>query len=116
MSALPGRIVHICRLSDWQAAQAAGEYRHPSLDSEGFIHFSLPEQALATANRFYAGQAGLAILWVETARLRAPLRLEAADGQQFPHLYGALNLEAVTAVTPFAPEADGVFRALPGEG
>ncbi|RMF42624.1 MAG: DUF952 domain-containing protein, partial [Anaerolineae bacterium] len=38
---------------------------------------------------------------------------EAADGDVFPHLYGALPVAAVAAVTAFPPDADGVFRVLP---
>jgi uncharacterized protein (DUF952 family) len=48
-------ILHICSLEDWQAAQAAGEYRADSLEAEGFIHCSRPEQILGVANRYYAG-------------------------------------------------------------
>ena len=107
-------IVHIIPQTDWQAAQAAGEYQAESLSSEGFIHFSCPEQAVATANRYYAGRRDLLLLWVDPQILEAELRWEASHGEQYPHLYGALNLNAVQQVKPFVPDADGVFRVLPG--
>jgi uncharacterized protein (DUF952 family) len=51
------------------------------------------------------------LLHVSTERLSEPLKFEAADGDRFPHLYGALNLDAVTDVTPLVAEgtasADG---------
>ncbi len=113
---LDGReILHICPRTDWEAAQSAGEYRAASLESEGFIHCSRQRQLLRTANRFFHGVPDLVVLWIKPRLLSSPLRFEEADGQRFPHIYGALNLSAVWAVTPLAAGADGVFQniALP---
>ncbi len=106
-------IVHICSKQDWQAAQAAGEYRADSLVSEGFIHFSIPEQALDTANRYYSGQSDLLLIWVDPIKLGAELRWEPSSGDVYPHLYGPLNLAAVYFCAEFSPDLDGVFRELP---
>jgi uncharacterized protein (DUF952 family) len=106
-------IVHICAQADWRAAQAQGVYRPSSLAQEGFIHFSRPDQAVATANRYYAGQGGLVLLWVDTAQLQGELRWEASGQEFFPHLYGPLDCDAVSASTDFPPDPDGVFRSLP---
>lgn len=107
------QIVHICDSQTWQSAQTAGEYCATSLQTEGFIHFSRPEQALDTANRYYTGQQGLLLLWINPATLRAELRWENSHGEVYPHLYGPLNLDAVLQALPFPPDADGVFRSLP---
>ena len=107
------RIVHLCGGDEWQAALANGEYRAASLQAEGFIHCSRPEQILAVANRFYPGQSGLVILWIDPDRLENELRWELSDGQFFPHLYGPLNSAAVLAAHPFEPDPDGVFRNIP---
>ncbi len=90
-----------------------GSYRSDSLDREGFIHCSLPRQLVTVANRFYAGQAGLVLLCMEGDRLTAEVRYEAVDGDEFPHLYGSLNLEAVTQVLDFEPNAEGLFDLPP---
>lgn len=94
-------IYHIISLADWEAARQQGSYRAASLSSEGFIHFSTRRQVPRTLVKFYAGRTGLALLCVATARLKAELRYEEADGQAFPHLYGPLNLDAVIEVLPF---------------
>jgi uncharacterized protein (DUF952 family) len=107
------RIVHLCSGEDWQAAQQAGEYRAASLEEEGFIHCSRPDQILEVSNRYYQGVQGLVLLWIDPRRVQAQIRLDAAEGQLYPHIYGALNLEAVTAVTNFTPDNDGIFRSLP---
>ncbi len=106
-------IVHICSKDDWQAAQAAGQYRAESLESEGFIHFSRPDQAIDTANRYYAGRRDLVLLWIDPRFLTAELRWESSHGDVYPHLYGPLDLDAVVQFTPFLPDVDGIFRTLP---
>lgn len=109
-------IAHLCHQADWQQALQAGEYRPPSLVSAGFIHASLPEQVLAVANRFYTGNYDLLLLWIDPQRVSAPVRYEPADGELYPHIYGALNLDAVRGASAFSPDADGVFRHLPPGG
>lgn len=101
-------ILHIVPRERWEAAVADGaEYRAESLEREGFIHFSTPGQVLATARRHFAGQRDLLLVTVDPRRLVAELRYEEVrPGERFPHLHGPLNLDAVTAVTPFDPFDD----------
>ena len=68
------QIVHICSIEEWKAALVVGEYRAESLENDGFIHFSKPEQAVDTANRYYSGRRDLLLLWVEPSNLVAELR------------------------------------------
>lgn len=103
-------IFHITQTSSWQAAKLGGIYRAPSLETEGFIHFSTAEQLVATANRFYQGQSNLVVLVVQRDLLDAELREEDVPGHgTFPHLYGPLNVSAVTEILPLVPQADGQF-------
>lgn len=108
-------IYHITEAATWALAQAAGSYTADTLASEGFIHLSTRAQILGTANRFYHGRRDLVLLVVDPALLAAELRYEESEpGQLFPHLYGPLNLDAVTAALPFPPETDGSFRLPQG--
>lgn len=102
-------LFHICDRADWREAQGSGEYRAASLDGEGFIHCSTAGQAAATADRFYRGRRGLVLLVIDPARVRPPVRYEAAGGSLFPHVYGPLNLDAVVDVRGFEPGEDGTF-------
>jgi uncharacterized protein (DUF952 family) len=106
-------VVHICSRLAWEQAQADGVYRPPSLEQEGFIHFSRPRQAVGVANRYFHGQPDLVVLWTDPQRLEAELRWEVVEQERYPHLYGSLNASAVFAAIPFEPEADGTFRTLP---
>ena len=108
-------IVHICERAAWEQAQKTGEYRPASLAEEGFIHASQPGQVLGVANRFYLGRQDLLLLWIDQERVRPDIRYEPADGDLFPHIYGAINLDAVVAIFPFPPDTDGMFRQFPQE-
>ncbi len=120
-------IYHIASHSDWTRAQATGLYNPPSLESEGFIHCSRLDQVLTVANNFYQGQSDLLLLCIEEGELASELRWEAPahpkgnifsatkSAELFPHLYGPLNLKAVTAALAFEERGKGFAlpRALP---
>lgn len=105
-------LLHICKKTDW--LQAQGQYLAASLASEGFIHCSRPEQIESVANRYYAGQSGLVLLHIDSDRLDAIVKWEAADGEEFPHIYGPISLEAITAVEDLFPGEAGQFT-YPGD-
>jgi uncharacterized protein (DUF952 family)/protein associated with RNAse G/E len=109
-------ICHLTTREAWVQAVWAEELRAESLAIEGFIHTSTPEQVVATANRYYAGRSDLVLLSIDTDRLTSDLRWEpaASVGEEFPHIYGPLNLAAVTQALEFKPGRDGqTFEALP---
>lgn len=115
-------ILHITSRKEWLAAQKSGEYRAPSLESEGFIHCSTEKQVVAVANAFYRGRNDLVLLVVDEARLRPEVRWEAPAGspaegispsELFPHVYGAINVEAVASVLDLKPDSAGMFTLPP---
>jgi uncharacterized protein (DUF952 family) len=117
MTSAPNMLVHLCTIEQWRQAQARGEHRPESLDANGFVHLSTPEQVHLPANRLYAGRTDLVLLRIDPARLSSPVRWEAGvatdpDAMVFPHLYGALPAEAVINVTPYLPDAAGLFGPL----
>lgn len=104
------QIFHIATLADWSAALESGEYRTStlgrSLDEEGFIHASRPEQVAPTYQRFYNRYDGpLTLLTIETDLLTSPWREDEVGNETFPHIYGPLNLVAVTDTGPVSPPA-----------
>jgi uncharacterized protein (DUF952 family) len=104
------QIFHITPRQQWEAT--IDRYEGDTLATDGFIHCSELRQVVTVANRFYAGQSGLVLLKIEVDRLQPELRYEAADGDEFPHLYGALNLDAVVGVVDFEPSPEG-FKLPP---
>ncbi len=118
MRPLRAVLVHICAAEDWRAAQANGELRPESLALSGFVHLSTPEQVHLPANRLYAGRTDLVLLGIDPALLPFPVRWEPGvptdpAGEVFPHLYGPLPVTSVISVTPYLPDADGRFGAVP---
>lgn len=109
------KIYHITARTDWDAARQSGEYCADSFEAEGFIHASTQEQVLRTADRFYPGQSGLVLLEIEAAKVNAEIRYEdlSGEGLLFPHIYGLLNVDAVSGWAAFASQEDGSFSFPP---
>ena len=97
-------IFHIASAADWEAAQAAGEYRVStpgrSLEAVGYVHCCGPGQVAGVAERWFRGASGLVLLTVDPARVAAEIRYEVPDGgaEAFPHVYGPIPVDAVTRV------------------
>jgi uncharacterized protein (DUF952 family) len=102
-------IYKICPRDLWREAEAAGRFEGAPIDrQDGFIHFSTAAQVAETAARHFAGQADLLLIAVEAEALGDALRFEPSrGGDLFPHLYGALPLDAVTAVDALPLGDDG---------
>lgn len=107
-------ILHITTRAAWEAAHQSGAYQADTLDSEGFIHCSTPNQVLQVANLFFQESSDLLLLWINLRQLKSPVKWEAVADQVFPHVYGPINLDAVEKVSIFSSDSDGVFRSLPG--
>ena len=104
-------IFHITSDGAWAAALEGGAYTADSLAAEGFIHCSEADQYCWVANQRFQGRQDLVLLHIDETRLQAAVVRENLEGgeRMFPHIYGALNLDAVVQVTPFRPAATGEF-------
>jgi uncharacterized protein (DUF952 family) len=109
-------IYKICSEALWREAERAGVFAGAAIDLEdGYIHFSTAAQAPETAARHFAGQGELVLVAVAAEALGDGLRWEPSrGGDLFPHLYGALRLDAVRWVRPLPLGPDGrhVFPEL----
>src|SRR6266853_1067503 len=102
-------IYKICPASAWREAERQGVYRGSADDiRDGFIHFSTAPQVAETARKHYFGQTGLFLIAVDAAALGEALRWEhSRNDELFPHLYGELDLGAVTGVRDMHARSDG---------
>ena len=110
-------ILHVARAADWSAAVEAGSYRWSTravtLDEQGFIHCSTPEQVARVASFVYAGNSDPLVVLVlsEDVVTASGIELRYEDGgtgELFPHIYGPIDLDWVTDVRP-AHFDDGAF-------
>ncbi len=93
-------IFHITSEPEWAARLVKGYYDTKSLKEEGFIHCCQEEQIEGVLGRYFEGIGNLVQLAIETDKLKSPLYYEwsPSTGDIFPHIYGVINLEAVTDV------------------
>ncbi|MFW2381271.1 MAG: DUF952 domain-containing protein [Acidimicrobiales bacterium] len=108
-------LLHIISQDELAAARACGEISPPSLDSEGFVHCSYPEQVLIPANERFRGRENLVLLSLDTELIRHPLVVEDSygSGTSFPHVYGPIPVEAIEQVIDFPTQSDGTFVLPP---
>ena len=112
-------IYHITSRTEWGEAHERGEYRAPSLETEGFIHCSTSVQVLPVAENFYKGKNSLLLLVIDEARLSSDLKWEppadgtpppgVPEGDPFPHIYGPINLDAVIRAVDLETNPDGHY-------
>ncbi len=113
---MPERIAYkVMTVAEFADMQRAGEFRCSPADvADGFIHMSSAAQLAATIDTHYRGRTDLVLAAVDLTRLGEAVRWEPSrGGQLFPHLYGPLPMDAVTAAGPLTRSADGSVR-LPG--
>lgn len=107
-------IFHITTSDNWLKAKAQGEYDFCALATDGFIHASKWEQTLKTANKYFENQTDLVVLVIEAEKLTSQLVFEAPAGrdEEFPHIYGPLNLDAVIGFKKLVTNEEGQFTEI----
>jgi uncharacterized protein (DUF952 family) len=107
------RVFHIALASDWDAARQEGRYTMSTLGrtlaEEGFIHASRGDQWQRVRDAAYADVTEpLVLLTIDTDKLDAPVVDEPVPGsdETFPHVYGALEVDAVVSVIPLEPRTE----------
>ena len=114
-------ILHMTPRADWETAQIVGYQTAESLTTQGFIHCSTAAQVVKVANKHYRNQsAPLVLLCIDTDKLTSAYKFEppinpktgeyeATADEEYPHIYGTINLDAVIKVVDFPAGADGLF-------
>ena len=94
------------------AALQNGRFEGAPVDlADGYIHLSTAAQLTETVTKHFAGQTGIIIAAVHLTSLGEKIRWEPSrDSDLFPHLYGRLLPENVTAHCPLAWGPHGLVR------
>jgi uncharacterized protein (DUF952 family) len=110
-----GTIFHITKREQWEKAKLEGVYHADTLHSQGFIHCSTSQQIVKVANALYHAQRELVLLCIATNKVQSEIKYQSVGSQElYPHIYGPLNVDAVTKVINFEPTKNGKF-VLPRE-
>ncbi|MGQ0738746.1 MAG: DUF952 domain-containing protein [Bacteroidota bacterium] len=93
-------IYHVTTVDEWTKAKQAGNYEHPSLNEEGFIHCSQEHQVAGVLERYFTGKTNLVKLVIDTDKLISKYIFDWSPSTEdtFPHIYGAINADAVVEV------------------
>ena len=108
---MTARCFHLVTPDAW-AERGGAAWRPPSLEAEGFLHASTAAQLAGTLAVHYANAGPLLLLELDVSRAGDALRFEPSrGGEDFPHLYGALEPEDVARWWRLAgPEDRGLPR------
>jgi len=104
-------IYHLLPKADWEQAQRTGIYKPIGLAKGGFIHCSKIDQVVDVANRYYGGHLDMVLLGIAVNKVGADIRYEdlLGEGERFPHIYGALSLDAVVCAPLMKADEEGKF-------
>lgn len=117
MSDRPATAYKVLTAAETAALEADGSFAGAAVDvADGYIHLSTAAQLTETVDRHFAGQDDLHVAAVDLDALGEAVRWEASrGGQDFPHLYAPLPLDAVIAYGPLQRDESGQVR-LPVAG
>ena len=103
--------------TDLAALEHDGRWSGSADDTrDGFIHLSTAAQLTATVDKHFADGGDLHVAEVDLEALGEAIRWERSrGGEDFPHLYGALTLDAVVAYSPLERDDEGKVK-LPVAG
>jgi len=115
-------IFHIVVEDDLRRCCCGDRYAPDSLRSEGFVHCADEAALIAVANDYYASVAKrVLVLKIDAARLGSEMRREAPaprpgggtehlhPGATFPHVYGAVEIDAVVGAGELSRANSGRF-------
>jgi len=98
-------IYHLTTVEEWEDAQDKGSYEPPSFQKDGFIHCCTKEQLESVQKRLFQGQENLVKLVIDPNNLMEKLQYDFDEElqQEFPHIYGPLNIQSVTQIVFLEP-------------
>jgi uncharacterized protein (DUF952 family) len=117
----PRTIYHLVTKDEFLRTLAGQTYAPSSIARDGFLHCSGdPGSTLRVLEDYFASERRpILVLRIDVDRVKAEVRFEPPaplpgagtthlrPGMLFPHVYGALNLSAVTGVATVSCAADG---------
>ena len=107
-------VYHLAPAERWNAWPQNRPYLPSEYERDGFIHCTAGDDLmLRVANQYYRATPGdFVLLVIDTDTLSSPVRWEQppdALAPEFPHIYGAIDRQAVIAVKQVRRAADGTF-------
>lgn len=107
-------IYHLTPAEYFNSLPADQPYRPREFERDGFIHCTKGEERmLLVADTLYRRVPGdFLALVIDERKVTAPVRYENVGGILFPHIYGALDREAIARVIAVGRREDGTFLPI----
>ena len=110
----PKIIYHLTPADYYNGLPADQPYRPREFDRDGFIHCTTGEERLLlVADTIYRRVPGeFLLLMIDERKVTSPVKYENSGGILFPHIYGALNRDAIVRVVAVGRREDGTFLPI----
>ena len=107
-------IYHLTPAKYFNSLPTDQPYRPREFDRDGFIHCTTGEERLLlVADTIYRRVPGeFLLLMIDERKVTAPVKYENSGGILFPHIYGALNRDAIVRVVAVGRREDGTFLPI----
>jgi len=104
---------HLTPVEVWVEQRHGVSYVPGAFDAEGFIHCTDgTDRVIEVGNRYYVSDIrAFCVLLIERARIQAEVIYEDPD-EVYPHIYGALNTDAVGEARLVERDDAGGFLAI----
>jgi uncharacterized protein (DUF952 family) len=107
-------IYHLTPADYFNSLPADQLYRPREFDRDGFVHCTKGEERLLlVADTIYRRVPGdFLLLVIDERRVTSPVKYENVGGILFPHIYGALNRDAIVRSVALGRRSDGTFLPI----
>ncbi|WP_432665865.1 DUF952 domain-containing protein [Wukongibacter baidiensis] len=104
-------IIYTATVEEWEKIKKQKEFISENFDEERFIHCSFPNQTLWVLNKHYKSEEKVILLCINPGLLKSNLVIEdlKGRGEEFPHIYGSVNVDAIEKTIEIYPSDDGKF-------
>lgn len=103
-------IYHIVTPEYWKPFEDKDIYFPETFEQENFIHCSTIAQLSGVLERYYSGAGKVLKLEIDEEKLTTKPVYEAApNGENFPHIYGGINKDAIAGIEELKEESLGNY-------
>lgn len=105
-------IIHIIGRTEWDSIKDKKSYTTNDFEIDGFVHCSNVDQVVRVANFLFKGVNDLVLLVIDSDNVTSNVVWEDLynANEEFPHIYGELNLDAVIDVIEFPINDEGLYE------
>lgn len=104
-------IIYTATYEEWDEIRNQIEFFSDDYSTEGFIHCSYPQQTIWVLNKHFRNEEKVILLCIDPKLLKSKWISEdlKGKGEEFPHVYGSINIDAIVEVFNIQTSKDGLF-------